>query len=411
MTAHKIVMLVLDGIGDRPCGELAGMTPLQAAKTPILDQLAAEGITGIMDTIGPGIRPGSDTSHLSLLGYPPESYYTGRGPLEAEGCGIHMEHGMIGFRANFATQNDHGLVTDRRAGRIHDTRLLSAAITDQVDLSAFGVTFSFASGAGHRAALALSGEGLGAGVTSNDPKEDGVAPHQVMPVSANPEDQKTAAVCNEFIRQSTAILADHPMNRARVLNGESPASVVLIRGAGEMGGFEPFQQRYDLSGAVIAAATLVTGIGKAVGLEYIPVEGVTGSTTTNLTGKVQTLMATLDTHDFVLLNIKGADEAGHDGHAIEKRDFIERIDAALALLLERNDCIIAVMGDHSTPCPIKEHSADPVPVLIRGDGVRVDLVQAYDEIACAAGGLNRIRGADILWILLDLIDKTHKYGT
>jgi 2,3-bisphosphoglycerate-independent phosphoglycerate mutase len=410
MTAHKIVMLVLDGIGDRPCGELVGMTPLQAAKTPILDQLAAEGITGIMDPIGPGIRPGSDTSHLSLLGYPPESYYTGRGPLEAEGCGIHMEHGMIGFRANFATLNDHGLVTDRRAGRIHDTRLLSAAITEQVDLSAFGVTFSFASGAGHRAALALSGEGLGAGVTSNDPKEDGVAPHQVMPVSANQEDQKTAAVCNEFIRQSTAILADHPMNRARVLNGESPASVVLIRGAGEMGRFEPFQQRYNLSGAVIAAATLVTGIGKAVGLEHIPVKGVTGSITTNLPGKVQTLMATLDTHDFVLLNIKGADEAGHDGHAIEKRDFIERIDAVLTPLLERNDCIIAVMGDHSTPCPIKEHSADPVPVLIRGDGVRVDQVQAYDEIACAAGGLNRIRGADILRILLDLIDKTQKYG-
>ena len=410
MTAHRIVMLVLDGIGDRPCVELDGLTPLQAAKTPVLDRLAAEGITGIMDTISPGIRPGSDTSHLSLLGYPPETYYTGRGPLEAEGCGIHMEHGMIGFRANYATLDDHGLVTDRRAGRIHDTRLLSMAIAEQVDLSVYGVTFSFVSGAGHRAALALSGEGLGAGVTSNDPKQEGVAPHPVMAVSTNQKDQKTAAACNEFILQSTAILADHPVNRARVKAGEPPASVVLIRGAGEMGSFEPFQQRYGLSGAVIAAATLITGIGKVVGLKHVPVEGITGSTNTNLAGKVQALLATLDTHDFVLLNIKGADEAGHDGHAIEKRDFIEKIDAALAPLLKRNDCVIAVMGDHSTPCLIKDHSADPVPVLIWGDGVRVDQVQAYDEISCATGGLNRIRGADILWILLDLIDKTHKYG-
>jgi len=410
MTVHKIVMLVLDGIGDRPCDDLAGLTPLQAARTPVLDRLAAEGITGIMDPIGPGIRPGSDTSHLSLLGYPPETHYTGRGPLEAEGCGIHMKQGMIGFRANFATLDDHGCVTDRRAGRIRDTRLLSAAIAEQVDLSAFGVTFSFVSGVGHRAALALSGEGLGAGVTSNDPKGEGVAPVPVMSISGNRKDQKTAAVCNEFIRQSTAILADHPVNRARIAAGEPPASVVLIRGAGEMGRFEPFQQRYALSGAVIAAATLIRGIGTAVGLEQIPVAGITGSTNTNLAGKIEALQTALDTHDFVLVNIKGADEAGHDGHAAEKRTFIEEIDAALKPLLDRRDCMIAVMGDHSTPCPVKDHSADPVPVLIRGDGVRVDRVQTYDEIACAAGGLNRIRGGDLILILLDLIDRTHKYG-
>ncbi|HRD25991.1 MAG TPA: phosphoglycerate mutase, partial [Methanoculleus sp.] len=159
MIAQKVLFLVLDGISDRPCEALDGKTPLAAARTPVLDRIAAEGVCGIMDTISPGIRPGSDTSHLSLLGYPPQDYYTGRGPLEAEGTGIHMTAGMIGFRCNFATVDENGVVTDRRAGRISGTEPLAEAIRDGVDLSSLGLEFRFNSGAGHRAALALVGEG------------------------------------------------------------------------------------------------------------------------------------------------------------------------------------------------------------------------------------------------------------
>ncbi len=134
MTAQRILLIVLDGIGDRPHPALGGATPLSAARTPVLDRMAREGVTGIMDTIAPGIRPGSDTSHLALLGYPPEDCYTGRGPLEAEGSGIRMRPGMIGFRANYATLDPDGLVADRRAGRIHGTEPLSKAIEEGVDL-------------------------------------------------------------------------------------------------------------------------------------------------------------------------------------------------------------------------------------------------------------------------------------
>ncbi len=176
MTAQKILFVVLDGISDRPCPELGGLTPLTAAKKPVLDRLAREGICGIMDTIAAGVRPGSDTAHLALLGYDPYHHYTGRGPLECEGTGIHMDPGMIGFRCNYATISRDGIITDRRAGRIHDTTDLSTAIQEGVDLSAFGVEFIFRSGAGHRASLALKGEGLGHCVSSNDPKKDGVAP-------------------------------------------------------------------------------------------------------------------------------------------------------------------------------------------------------------------------------------------
>jgi 2,3-bisphosphoglycerate-independent phosphoglycerate mutase len=410
MTANKILFIVLDGISDRPCPALGDTTPLGAAKTPVLDKLASEGICGIMDTIAPGVRPGSDTAHLALLGYDPYKYYTGRGPLECEGTGIHMEPGMIGFRCNYATINPQGLVTDRRAGRIHDTAALSQAIQDGVNLSKFGVEFVFRSGAGHRAALALKGEGLSHCVSSNDPKKEGVAPYTIKPLREGAKDDKTAEICNEFVKQSTKILFDHPVNKERLAKGLAPANVVLMRGAGEMGNFEPFEKKYGLAGSVISAASLITGIGRAVGLPHIEVAGATGSQNSNVKGKVDAALNELKTKDFVLMNIKGADESGHDGLAEQKKAFIEKVDVLLEPLLELKDTVIIICGDHSTPCCIKDHSADPVPVLVRGEGVRMDDVIRYDEYACANGGLNRIRGIDILPIALDLINKSHKFG-
>jgi 2,3-bisphosphoglycerate-independent phosphoglycerate mutase len=410
MTANKILFIVFDGISARPCPELGGLTPLAAARKPVLDKLAAEGCCGIMDTIAPGIRPGSDTAHLALLGYDPHKYYTGRGPLECEGTGIHMEPGMIGFRCNFATISKDGVITDRRAGRNHDTAELSAAIQKGVDLSGYGVEFSFRSGAGHRAALALNGKGLGHCVSSNDPKKEGVAPLRVKELRQTQVDQKTSDVCNEFVKQSTEILFDHPLNVERMKKGQNPANIVLMRGAGEMGNFEPFPKKYGLSGCVISAASLITGIGNAVGLEHIHVDGITGSQDSNIAGKITAAQKELKRKDFVLVNIKGADESGHDGLAVQKKTFIEKIDAVLEPLLAEKGCIIIICADHSTPCTIKDHSADPVPVIIRGDGVRMDDVVRFDEYRCAQGGLNRIRGCDLMPMALDLINRAHKFG-
>ncbi|MDK2916742.1 MAG: 2,3-bisphosphoglycerate-independent phosphoglycerate mutase [Euryarchaeota archaeon] len=410
MIARKVLFLVLDGISDRPCEDLNGLTPLAAARTPVLDRLAAEGICGIMDSVAPGIRPGSDTSHLALLGYPPQEYYTGRGPLEAEGTGIHMTAGMIGFRCNFATVDADGLVTDRRAGRISGTGPLAEAIREGVDLSALGLEFRFEAGAGHRAALALVGEGLGDKVSSNDPKREGAKPLTIRPCTDDPADRKTADACNEFIRQSAEILYDHPINVRRMEEGLPPGNLLLIRGAGKMGSFPQFSDRYGLTGSVISAATLISGIGKVVGLEHIPVPGTTGSVDSDLDAKVRAAIGELGRKDFVLMNIKGADEAGHDGKGIQKRDFIEVIDKALEPLLDLKETLIVVCADHSTPCSVKDHSADPVPVVIRGPGVRVDRTNRFDEVSCAEGGLHRIRGRDLMPITLDLINKSHKYG-
>lgn len=410
MTAEKVLLLVLDGISDRPCQELGGQTPLQAARTPNLDRVAREGICGIMDSIAPGIRPGSDTSHLNILGYPPEKYYTGRGPLEALGTGIQMEPGMIGFRCNYATLDDGGRVIDRRAGRIHQTGNLSRAILDTVDLSDLGVTFDLRSGAGHRAALAFRGGGLGACVSSNDPKKDGVIPPRFRELRDSAADRKTASALNIFVDQANVVLKSHPLNHERRAEGLAPANTLLIRGAGEMGHFEPFPERWGLSGSVIAAATLIQGIGMAVGLRYVPVAGATGSVDTNLEGKVEAVQKELETQDFVLLNIKGADEAGHDGHAKEKKEFIEKTDAALGPLVGLEKCLLVVCADHSTPCSIRDHSADPVPVVMNGEGVRTDSVRNFDEYACAGGGLHRLPGSALMPVICDLINRAKKYG-
>lgn len=406
MTASKILLLIIDGVGDRPCECLDGKTPLQAAHTPNLDKLASLGSTGILDPIAPGVRAGSDTSHLSLLGYDPRKYYTGRGPLEAAGCGIVMEPGMIGFRANYATLDNAGNVIDRRAGRIADTKEISAAIRDGIDLSKYGVTIEFEPGTGHRAALALRGKGLSADVSTNDPKENGLPPKIIHPEeSDSPEAKFTAEVCNEFVRQAEKILKDHPVNLARKADGKNPANTVLIRGAGVMGNFETFEEKHGLTGSVVAAAALIAGIGSSVGLERIPV-----TPATPLFEQVRIVIDELAKKDFVLFNIKNADEFGHDGKGLEKKEFLEAMDKELEPLLGLSDVMIGICGDHSTPCSIKEHSADPVPLIIRGDGCRIDFVTKYDEISCASGALCRLRGEDLMPILLDLIDKTHKYG-
>ena len=154
----------------------------------------------------------------------------------------------------------------------------------------------------------------------------------------------------------------------------------------------------------------INGIGTAIGLERVHVQGITGSQDSNIPGKISAAIHELESKDFVLVNIKGADESGHDGLAEQKRDFITKTDAALAPLLKLPDCIIVICADHSTPCTIKDHSADPVPILIHGDGVRVDDVEKFDEYACAYGGLNRICGASLLPTALDLINKAHKFG-
>lgn len=401
----KILLVVLDGASDRP---VDGTTPLSKAITPNLDTLAAEGINGIMDTIGPGIRPGSDTSHLAILGYDPHEYYTGRGPFEAAGVGIDVKGGDIAFRCNFATIED-GVVTDRRAGRIQDTDELAKAIMDNVKVP--GVDIIFKRSTGHRAALVIRGKGLSADITDTDPKKEGLPIKECHAKTNTEEAKRTAEIVNSISSQVIKVLNDHPVNIDRRKKGLPAGNSILIRGAGVVPHIPQFNERYEMKGAVVAAAGLIIGIGKMCGLEYLPVNGMEVEASGSMAAaKVRKAVKALETYDFVLLNIKGADEAGHDGNFDKKASFLQAVDKALGDVLGLNDTIIIVTADHSTPVSIKDHSADPVPIMMRGPGIRTDDVTQYNELVAYKGGLHRIRGMDVMPIALDLINKTKKYG-
>lgn len=399
---EKILLIVLDGIADRPVN---GETPLSKASTPNLDVLAERGILGIMDPIRPGVRPGSDTSHLSILGYDAERIYTGRGPFEAAGAGIDVKPGDVAFRCNFATVKD-GVVVDRRAGRIRESDILAEAISQELR-EIDGVEIIFKAGTSHRAALVLRGEGLGHRVTDSDPKKEGNPIKEVR--ALDDESEKTARILNEFSRRAHEILSRHPLNRERAERGEPPANAILIRGGGIAPKIERFEEKTGMKGCVIAAATLIRGIGRFLGMDIIDVPGETGGVDSNIGGKIQKALDALEKYDFVLVNIKGGDEAGHDRNFDLKKRFIERIDDALEALAER-DGLTAITADHTTPVSVGDHTGDPVPLLISGEGVRTDDVKRFTEFEAPKGGLCRIRGVDLLPILLDLSGRAEKFG-
>ena len=404
----KILMIVLDGLADRPVATLGNKTPLQAANTPNIDWFAEHGMCGIMDPIAPGIRPGSDTSHLAILGYDPHKVYTGRGPFEAAGVGLALEPGDVAFRCNFGTIDEKGLVRDRRAGRIKEGTSDLAKDLDGMPIE--GVKVIFQEGTEHRAVLILRGKGVSPKVTDVDPHAVGVRYRKCEPLE--PKGKRTAQMVNEFVERSKQILTDHEINKKRLEKGEFPANIILPRGAGVFPEIEPIEMRFGMKSAAIGGVTLVKGICKVVGMDIISVKGATGGLDTDMIAKGQAALEVLESHDFVFMNIKAADICGHDGDAEGKVKVAERIDKMMAVLKKElgNDVVLAVTSDHTTPVSVGDHAGDPVPLLIHGKDIRVDEVASFDEISVTKGIVGRIRGLDLMHILLDLAGRAEKFG-
>lgn len=411
MERQKAILLICDGMADRPVAELGGLTPLEAAANPNMDKLAAEGENGMMDPIAPGIRAGSDTSHLAILGYDPYKYYTGRGPFEAAGIGMDVRGGDIAFRCNFSTVDSDMVITDRRAGRIEkDTDQLAAMVNG---ITIEDVVCYFKESVAHRGAMVLRGPGLGAMVTDADPHEVGEKIHEARAI--NPDDlesAKTARIINEFIKISYEKLDSHPVNMARKAEGKPAANVILPRGAGVAPAMNSFQQKYGLKAASVVETGLIAGIAVYLGMDIIEVEGATGGLDSNVMAISDGILNTLKTHDFVMCNVKGGDIAGHDGAAEAKVKMIESIDKMVGHLMESVDknTYIILTSDHATPISIMDHSGDCVPITFWGPDVRVDNVAAYGERAAAAGGIQRIRGIDVMNILTQLMNTQEKFG-
>lgn len=400
----KLMLIVLDGLGDRPNRELNGKTALQAAFRPNLNNLASRGLNGLMSPVRNGLNVGSDTSHLSLLGYDPVEFYSGRGPFEAMGIGMNVRPGDVAFRANFATRVD-GIITDRRAGRMEDGNAeLCASLNMEID----GVSFFVKEGVEHRAALVMRGAGVSDRVTDSDPHVVGKSPQEVEPLDGGAK--HTANVINRFLARSRDILDSSPVNVRRKEQGHPIGNEILLRGAGMAPVLPPFNEKYGMNGACVVGIPMIAGICQLLGMDIVKHPGATGRVDTDYEGKIRTAVSALKDRDFVLVNIKATDIAGHDGDALLKRDVVEYVDKALKPVLDiLGTTAVVITGDHSTPCAAREHSGDPVPVVFATEGIRRDTVTLFDEVSASRGALN-ITSNDIMTYLLSLSDRAEKYG-
>ena len=402
---NKAILLICDGLGDRP--SIDGKTPLQAAYTPNLDELSTSGINGLMDVISPGVVPGSDTAHLSLFGYDPYRYYPGRGVFEALGADIELHKGDVAFRANFATVDENMRVIDRRAGRKGSKVLADVLNGLEID----GVKILLKNTTQHRCAMVMKGEQLSRYVSDVDTHMAGDVVQDCKPLKDGEAERKTAAVVNQFVKLSYELLNAHQVNTERRENGELPANIILLRGAGSYDGISSLKERFGFTAACVAGASLYKGVAKYLGMDVLTVEGATGKMDTNLSNKAEAALQALEEHDFIFVHVKDTDNNGHDGNFEGKKRIIERVDEELVARLKDAGAYIAVTGDHTTPVTIKRHCSDPVPLLIKGAGVRTDSVKNFDEFSVASGGLGRIRGVDLMPILADFMGYYIMYGT
>lgn len=410
------LMVIIDGLGDRPLEEFGALTPLEAAVKPNLNRLASEGITGLVDPVAVGVRVGTDVGSLALFGYNPLRVYWGRGPIEAEGVYLELKPGDVAFRANFATVDEDGRIVSRRAGRIRSGTAELAEVLDGMRLDDEAVAL-FRAATEHRAVLVLRGSRLSPLVTDSDPGQlgEGLKPLTIRArISGAPAAERTALLANEFVRRAGEILAKHPVNIERKRKGLLPANHILLRGAGVRKHMRPLSERFSISCACVVAESTIVGIARMAGFDVFTSERFTANTDTDVEGKMEMALEALKRYDLVVVHYKGTDIVSHDAKPEDKRAFIERIDAAVGKVLERVeglDLYIGVTSDHSTPCALREHSADPVPVLLWGRDVLRDDVAEFGERACARGGLCRITANGFLLTLLDYLGVTYRYGS
>lgn len=420
MKPEKILFTVLDGLGDHAHKELDGLTPLEKAYSNDIKRLKENGSQGLMDIISPGVPPSSDVSHLIMFGYDIENEYFGRGPIEALGEGVELKEGEIAFRGNFAMvriENNYPIVVDRRAGRIssEQTRELVEYLNDKIDCPE-GCRVVFKPLSEHRFVMIISGEGLSHEITDTDPHAEGKPILLCQPIDEAKDRkgaERLANIVNEITIQAIEELCKHELNRKRAENNLPQANAILVRSAGTMRRMKSFQEKWDLKAACVAAGLLYKGIAKAVGMDVYNVEGANGLLNTNIQGKTSKAIELLESYDFVYLHFKGTDVASHSKNPIAKYEFIKRFYESLKIIDDTilNNTTIVITGDHTTPCDRGMHTGEPVPILISSKGLRNDATKVFSEREAAYGGLGRIRGRDIMPILLDSIERTVEYGT
>ena len=386
-------------MADESIASLGNKTPLQAAKTPSIDNLAMMGRCGMLDTIPTGFAPGSEIANLSVLGYDLNSVYEGRGVLEAASMGVEIEDDEIAMRCNLICI-ENGKIKSHSAGHISTEE--AGELIDFLQKKLGDESVSFYPGVSYRHLLKLKSGNKHLKCT---PPHDvpGTPFSSVMIQALTPEAQPTAEFLNELILKSQDFLENHPINIKRASQGKEKANSIWPWSPGNRPQMQRMTDIYPIkSGSVISAVDLIKGIGVYAGLKNIDVEGATGLYTTNYEGKARAAIEALKTDDFVFLHIEASDEAGHEGDVQLKIKTIEYLDSRIVkpileeLLTWHEPVTIALLPDHPTPCAIRTHTNTPVPFIIyRTDNVP-DKVVVYDEFSCQEGSYGLLKGSEFI---------------
>jgi 2,3-bisphosphoglycerate-independent phosphoglycerate mutase len=366
----KYIVVLGDGMADEPIAELGGKTPLEYARTPHMDRLARDGACGILRTIPDGYEAGSDIANMSILGYSPEKYYTGRGPLEALSIGINLAPADVAYRCNLVTVND-GMMADFSAGHISSAE--GAALLSSLAPHLPEVTVR--AGVSYRNLLVIP---HGKGSTSTPP-------HDIVgqKIEGYVPEGGDAALLHTCMATSRDLFARHPVNLARVKAGKPPATQIWPWSGGTRPALPLFSDMYGKKGGVISAVDLLNGIARCAGMDVITVPGATGYLDTDYGAKAAYALDAIQHLDFLYLHIEAPDEAGHLGSISEKVRAIERVDEVVGTIAEGFDGVLAVLPDHPTPIRIKTHAREPVPFVVRGKGK--DATTRFSETEAGKG--------------------------
>lgn len=384
----KIVLLVADGLGGLPLTP-GGLTELETARTPNLDDLAREGVSGLSIPVLPGITPGSGPGHLALFGYDPLEHRIGRGVLEALGINFPLERRDVAARGNFCTLDAEGKIKDRRAGRPSDER--NRAICQKLkSVRVPGVELFVEPVSEHRFVVVFRGEGLSANIEDTDPQAVGVAP--LPAVARDEESRRTAELADRFVAEAR-----------RVLHAEPDANGVTLRGFARYPNIATMQEVYGLRCACLAVYPMYKGLARLVGMDILDAGH-------SLDEQVETLERVWDQYDFFFIHFKYTDKTGEDGDFAAKVRRIEELDGIVPRITRLKPDVLIVTGDHSTPSVMRSHSWHPVPTLLWGRHVRTDGVSEFSEKTCLQGGLGQLEAKYLMTLAMAHAGRLGKYG-
>jgi 2,3-bisphosphoglycerate-independent phosphoglycerate mutase len=397
----KYVIIVGDGMADSPVGSLGGKTPLMVARTPHMDWMANQGEIGLVRTVPDGFNPGSEIANLSIFGYNPARYYTGRGPLEAASLRVNLAAADIAFRCNLITLKFQGnkiVMEDFSAGHITDeeARKIIAGLNEEMGTN----EIQFYAGVSYRHLMVLRN---GAAKFSSLEKLELTPPHDIIGKEVSSFLPQTEDPVLTLMKESQRLLENHPVNQAREAKGLLPANSIWLWGQGRSPHMVPLKERFGIDGYVISAVHLIKGIGMLAGLEVLEVPGITGYFDTNYDGKAQYTLKGLREKDFVYVHVEAPDEAGHMGDLQLKVDAIEAFDekvvgAILKGMKEFNRYKILVLPDHPTPLSVRTHTADPVPYVIYSSENRAMSAhgKTFDEASAGRSKISIEKGSELI---------------